>query len=457
MDFTYLGEFVVSKKWLLWLLFAYFILPFTVYLFVPFFIHRKSVLTRKSVSIFVLGDLGHSPRMCYHALSFSKLGFSVNLCGYIETEPPQAVLDAENIDIFPIEAIQNRRKLPYLAFAVSKVAQQLLQLFLLLQKLQGSQYFMLQNPPSMPLLAVLVVFIKIYSPRSRLIVDWHNLNYSILGLKFGNFSHPLVRIMKLYERYFSRYAWLNITVTKQMELFLAKEFGVFEKKILALHDRPGPQFSPVSEYIKKQVLTEHELFAGVNNIEKYRVLVTATSFTPDEDFDILLDALKLYHDSTAESTPPIFVVVTGKGPMKTRFLDRVTDLKLLDRVIIKSTWLSAEDYPIILGVADLAVSLHTSLSGIDLPMKIVDFFGVGVPVVTLSFPAIGELVKDGVNGLVTGEIGLMAIHENMYRLISQALGNEELLATLKEGALDESKQRWNENWMKVLAPVVENN
>ncbi len=63
------------EKMLFWLAFAYFILPFTVYLFVPFFIHRRSVLTRKTVTILVLGDLGHSPRMCYHALSFANLGF----------------------------------------------------------------------------------------------------------------------------------------------------------------------------------------------------------------------------------------------------------------------------------------------------------------------------------------------------------------------------------------------
>ncbi|OBA22743.1 putative chitobiosyldiphosphodolichol beta-mannosyltransferase [Metschnikowia bicuspidata var. bicuspidata NRRL YB-4993] len=455
MNYAYFGELVLSRNWILWLLFAYFILPFTVYLFVPFFIHRKSVLNKKSVSIFVLGDIGHSPRMCYHARSFASLGFAVNLCGYLESEPPQGIIEDVNIDIFPIQAIQNRRNLPYLLFAITKAVLQIFSLFELCYLLSGSQYYMVQNPPSMPLVAVLVIFIKLFSPRSKLIIDWHNLNYSILNLRFQNVRHPLVQLMKSYEKFFSRFSWLNITVTEQMKHYLATDFGVKSDRILAFHDRPGPQFSPLSQEKIKQVFAEHELFTSVPEIEQYKVLVTATSFTPDEDLGILLECLKIYHDSSSDATPPIFVLVTGKGPLKSQFLKCVEGLGFLSRVIVKSAWLSAEEYPLLLGVADLAVSLHTSLSGIDLPMKIVDFFGVGVPVVTLSFPAIGELVKDGVNGLVVSENITKSVPGDLYKLVALILGDDSRLAKLKLGAMSESKQRWNENWMQVLAPVVE--
>lgn len=42
----------------------------------------KRPVKLRSVAIIVLGDVGRSPRMMYHAESFAKLGFSTYLIGY---------------------------------------------------------------------------------------------------------------------------------------------------------------------------------------------------------------------------------------------------------------------------------------------------------------------------------------------------------------------------------------
>jgi len=42
----------------------------------------KRPLKLRSVVIIVLGDVGRSPRMMYHAESFAKLGFDTYLVGY---------------------------------------------------------------------------------------------------------------------------------------------------------------------------------------------------------------------------------------------------------------------------------------------------------------------------------------------------------------------------------------
>jgi beta-1,4-mannosyltransferase len=143
--------------------------------------------------------------------------------------------------------------------------------------------------------------------------------------------------------------------------------------------------------------------------ERPALLLSSTSWTADEDFSLLLTALDKYQEAinTGTKLPKLLVIITGKGALRKPFEKAVAEReksKWTD-ICVRCHFLPARDYPTLLGCADLGVSLHTSSSGRDLPMKVVDMFGCGVPVLAKGFGCIDELVKHGENGLVfnTGE------------------------------------------------------
>lgn len=70
-----------------------------------------------------------------------------------------------------------------------------------------------------------------------------------------------------------------------------------------------------------------------------------------------------------EALPRVLFLVTGKGPQREAFRQRMRGMDLR-RVAFRTLWLEAADYPLLLGSCDLGVCLHTSSSGVDLPMKV---------------------------------------------------------------------------------------
>lgn len=287
---------------------------------------------------------------------------------------------------------------------------------------------------------------------TELVIDWHNFGYSILGLKLGP-RHPLVMISALYENIFSRFATHHFTVTDAMARVLKKKYGV---DALTLHDRPAALFRPISSQERGKFLArlpetaQYAQDLSPSTKSPWKLIVSSTSWTADEDFSLLLDALCAYsaQATSKPQLPKILAIITGKGPLKEHYLSQIQTLnqeKKLLNVIVQTAWLTPEDYALLLASADLGVSLHTSSSGVDLPMKVVDMFGAGLPVVGWSkFEAWQELVKEDINGKGFGS------SDKLWQLLVNLFEDRDgLLDTLKEGAAEESKHRWDQEWNRV--------
>ena len=98
--------------------------------------------------------------------------------------------------------------------------------------------------------------------------------------------------------------------------------------------------------------------AAMLRSDRPALVVSATSWTADEDFEVLLRALSLYDATAAASSsggasrrlPKVVVVITGKGGGRAAFERRVVELeKVWEWVRVRTAWLAIEDYPLLLG------------------------------------------------------------------------------------------------------------
>ncbi|KAF8857205.1 hypothetical protein BDZ45DRAFT_593031 [Acephala macrosclerotiorum] len=412
-----------------------------------------------SVQVLVLGDIGRSPRMQYHAASIAKHGGRVDVIGYQESTLHPALVDNPLITIIPLPPpppLLRSKTLPFILAGPLKVVWQIWSLFYALAYVtKPSRWLLVQNPPSIPTLAIAMVIC--FLRNTHLIIDWHNYGWTILAGTRGE-KHPFVKISKYYEAFLGSWApTASFTVTHAMQKQLRNKPYNIRSPIFALHDRPAAIFQPIGGLEARRAFLQRlpetskhaeDILAG-----KTRLLVSSTSWTPDEDFNLLLEALCTYA-SSSQLLPPILAVITGKGPQKQMYLDLIASLtksEKLKNVVILTAWLSAEDYATLLACADLGVCLHMSSSGVDLPMKVVDMFGAGLPVVGYgNYESWSELVKEGVNGrsFVTST-DLAEVLEELF-LDTDA----KQLSALRQGAASEGKRRWDEEWDEVAGRLL---
>lgn len=298
---------------------------------------------------------------------------------------------------------------------------------------------------------------------SKIVVDWHNYGHTILA---QNKLYALfVPIYRWYEMRIGRFLGnANLAVTDAMAAQLKGPKYKLKGPVCTLHDRPAAIFEPVTSDSDRKAILQRipETRKMAEDILRgsVRLIVSSTSWTADEDFGMLLDALMAYAipevDAEKKDLPvPILAIITGKGPQKEAYLAKIkelTDGGKLPGIQVTTAWLSNRDYAGLLAASDLGISLHKSSSGVDLPMKVVDMFGAGLPVAAYSdFESFSELVKEGQNGC--GFVDAAQLTSIFRKLLSDEGAKE--LATLKQGAIKEGSLRWDEEWASVVPKLMD--
>ncbi|PSN54085.1 hypothetical protein C0J52_03079 [Blattella germanica] len=293
--------------------------------------------TRSRVSVVVLGDIGRSPRMQYHSLSFAKEGYDVDVIGYEGSQP-----------------IKELREHPNVRF-------------------------------------------RFLTPATT-----------------------------LYDRPPETFKTISVSESHKLFATLAKEYPMFGS----------------NKDSAKTLFTEIKDGEVVWRDDRPGLLVSSTSWTEDEDFSTLLSALQEYEDVRCDENcklPALVCVITGKGPMKEYYCQKIKE-RSWKHIQIVTPWLKPEDYPHLLASADLGVSLHTSSSGLDLPMKVVDI--------------LNELVKHNINSWKFDDATQLADQlQSWFRGFPHSESQQERSKRFKRELTEFQKLRWHENWMFHALPL----
>jgi beta-1,4-mannosyltransferase len=422
---------------------------------------------RMRVCVVVLGDVGRSPRMQYHAFALASRLADVDLIGGAGSELRREVAEHPGVHVRLLAqrppALPAGGRARFLAASFGGALRQGAALLRALLSAPRPDVILLQTPPAVPTLLVALAAARLRD--ARLVVDWHNFGYALLALRLGAES-PVVRAARWYERALGVRADVHLCVSGAMRVKL-EEWGI--EGAVVVYDRSPEWFAPVPAQRRREVRLRLERNLGAAGRsppsaapahERTALIVSPTSWTADEDFSLLLDAaaradVAIGRREARGGEPPfpgLLILLTGKGALRELYEARMARLQLR-RVSLRTLWVSPQEYPLLLGSADLGLCLHRSASGVDLPMKIADMFGCGLPVCAFDYgPCLTEQVRHGENGLLFSSSEQLA--EQLLELFDGFPGRTPLLDRLRGGAAASGAEHWTAHWSARAEPLL---
>ncbi|HUQ88093.1 MAG TPA: glycosyltransferase [Vicinamibacterales bacterium] len=415
-------------------------------------------------AVIVIGDLGRSPRMQYHAASLAAAGSEVDLIGLEGAAVMPALASDARIQVhrLPDGAFAGRTKGGVRRFVFSSVArglQQAVRLFAVLVRIPKPDVILVQNPPAFPTL--FITFLVSRLRRARFVIDWHNLSHTIAAVKVGE-RHRAVKAIARSERRWAKRADAHLTVSNALAEWMAREYRV---KATVVYDRPGDGFIRASgdeaRALWEKIARDFELLQAPalrSSSEGGRppIVVCPTSWSPDEDFDLLLEALERAERQLtrgeAVTTPQLIVFLTGRGPLRETFETRAAR-RTFKAIAVRTIWLEPADYPKLIGMADLGLCLHQSSSGLDLPMKLADLRGAAVPVAVYDYaPVLNEVLTVGHEGVTFRDPGDLA--NLLVAVAKHSIAADSPMGRSRSWLLQNAPERWQAQWEAAARPVL---
>jgi beta-1,4-mannosyltransferase len=375
--------------------------------------------------------------MQYHALALAVNDVDVDLIGE-EGAPLPDWLHHPRITVHRLRA---RR-------GIAGVAGSALALFGALRRLRRPDVIVAQTPPAIPTIVVAWAAARLRG--SRLILDWHNLGWTLLAPRDGR-PHLLTAVARAIERASARLADAHLAVSSALAAHLQSAWGL--RDVHVLRDRPGDHFgnAAAADSLRPRLLA----LAGLPDDARPAIVISPTSWTRDEALDLVIPAADALDVLWRDRGPAdgLIIVISGRGAGRAAFEQRLAT-RTTRRVHVVTTWVSGDEYPALIAAADAGLSLHRSSSGLDLPMKICDLFGAALPVCALDYGAtLRELITPDRDSVVFTDAHELAACLDV--LFETWPGPSALWQRLRDGASSvASGPRWVQGWQTEARAVI---
>src|SRR6202158_1096425 len=295
-------------------------------------------LSHMRAAVVVVGDLGRSPRMQYHARALAANGVGVDLIGCEGPPLPKFLTDDPRVTVHRLASARMRFRIRrsnviYGLLAAVDALRTGVRLGSTLLKIPKPDLLLVQNPPAVPTLQVAWIVARLR--RVRFVIDWHNLGYTILALRLGR-RHIAVRLARWLEMVGARSADAHLCVSRGFSRFLADRFKLTDVRVL--YDRPASAFVPIERVDREQIRQALFVRLGIRSTGTGGFIVCPTSGTADEDFDLVIEAVRYLEDrirgwEAVEASealrgprrfPGLVILVTGDGERRAQFQRRVS-------------------------------------------------------------------------------------------------------------------------------------
>ncbi|HVB39011.1 MAG TPA: glycosyltransferase, partial [Vicinamibacterales bacterium] len=326
--------------------------------------------------------------MQYHALALAVNGVDVDLIGEQGLPlPPSLAHPRITVHRLRQHRVASIGRTPFVIRGGWEALSAAVDALRCLFRVAAPDAIVTQTPPAVPTLVV--AWIASRCRGARLVFDWHNLAWTLLAARPGT-SRLVIGLARAYERRAATLADAHLCVSSAAATFLTGEWAL--SPVHVLRDRPAEIFAP--QAASAEMRRRLARLAGLDESTRPALALSPTGFTRDEDLDLILAAADDLEARWREAGPAggLVIAVSGEGPGRKAF-ERRLEARTGRRVWVVPTWVAAEEYPSLVASADVGVCVHRSSSCVDLPMKIADLFGSGVPVCALDYgDALREMV-----------------------------------------------------------------